>query len=112
DWNLYICIFEFSPSCLSLWIQLLVLLFSPYTLATSFIDHSSTNVSTSFWLNHHTSNNGYWKFGDGTHVRTILALGRNGYPDFCFGFFQQWGCHYFQSCPSQTPNYRCFKLYF
>ncbi|KAK6134978.1 hypothetical protein DH2020_031262 [Rehmannia glutinosa] len=85
-------------------LQIMLLLINSFIINHAlFLDYPSANV-TSSWLNSPSTVEGNWRFSDNTSVRTILAVGRNGFPDFCFGFFNNGTADSFFLVIMKVPN--------
>ncbi|KAI3457621.1 hypothetical protein Pfo_014284 [Paulownia fortunei] len=94
-----------SSSCLrrEVFLQIMLLLINPFVIHALFLDYPSENVPSS-WLNSPSTVKGNWRFSDNTFVRTILTLGRNGFPDFCLGFFNNGTANTFFLVVLKVPN--------
>lgn len=84
-------------------LQLVLLLINSFVIHALFLDYPSANPPYS-WLNSPSTVKGNWRFSDNTFVRTILALGRNGFPDLCFGFYNNGTVNTFFLVVMKVPN--------
>ncbi|PIN12121.1 Serine/threonine protein kinase [Handroanthus impetiginosus] len=92
-----------SSSSLRTQLILQLLLTDFFAVYSLFIDYPSADLPSS-WLNTPSTAKGNWKFSDNTSIRPILALGKNDFPNFCFGFFNNGTANTFFLAILKIPN--------